>query len=267
MTTKTTTPAPGAPETVDADAPPRETYRDALRRLGAAQKSAKGGQAYSIYVNRRLGRATAAAAYMIGLTPNTVTVISACFTYAAIVVVALVSGWPAAAAAPLLAIGYVLDAADGQLARLRGGGSLTGEWLDHMADAVKITALHLAVLIHLYRFTDLDPAWLLIPMGFNVVAVALFFAQLLNEQLRRNRKIVAAAGGAAPPVEEGSLAMSLAKLPHDYGVLCWTFALLGAPSLFLGVYGFLFLFNAGYLSLALVKWYREMRTLDLQETR
>ena len=218
-------------------------------------------------MNRKLGRATAAAAYMVGLMPNQVTVISAFFSYAAIVVIALVSGWPAAIAAPLLAFGYILDAADGQLARLRGGGSLTGEWLDHMADAIKITALHLAVIIHLYRFTDIDRAWLLVPMGYIVIAVALFFAQLLNEQLRKNRASAAPAGSPPPPIEKASPIKAIAKLPHDYGVLCWVFVLLGAPEVFLGVYTFLFVANAGYLTLALVKWYREMRSLDALEAR
>ena len=167
--------------------------------------------------------------------------------------IALVGGWWAATAAPLLAIGYALDAADGQLARLRGGGSLSGEWFDHSVDAVKITTLHLAVLIHLYRFTDLDTAWLLVPIGFTVVAVALFFAQLLNEQLRRSRGIERALSN-----DPGSLVSIYAKLPHDYGTLCWVFVLIGAPTLFVSVYTFLFAFNAVYLALGLVKWYREM---------
>ena len=152
-----------------AGGPGSETYRETLRRLGGAQKSRKGGQAYSVFVNRRLGRAAAAAAYHANLTPNHVTIISAIFSAAGIATIALVGGWWAAIAAPLLAIGYALDAADGQLARLRGGGSLSGEWLDHSVDSVKITTLHLAVLIHLYRFTDLDAAWLLVPIGFTVV--------------------------------------------------------------------------------------------------
>ena len=33
------------------------------------------------------------------------------------------------------------------------------------------------------------------------------------------------------------------------------------------VYGFLFVANTGYLTLALVKWYREMRALDATEAR
>jgi hypothetical protein len=247
------------------DRAPRASYRETVRRLSGAQKSSKGGQAYSVYVNRRLGRWAAAAAYLVGLTPNAITTVSACFSAAGIAVIALVSGWPVAVAAPLLVAGHALDAADGQLARLRGGGSPAGEWFDPMVDAGKSTSLHRAVRVHLYRFTDLDHGWLLVPMGFTVVAVTLFFAQLLNEQLRRHRQAPAPAGTVAP-IERGSPVVAVLKLPHDYGVLCWSFVLLGAPDVFLGVYTFLFAFNAGYLALALVKWYRDMSALELQET-
>ncbi len=242
---------------------PAPTYRETVRRLGQAQKSGKGGQAYSVYVNRKLGRLAAAAAHLAGWSPNAVTVISAGFSFAGVAVIALVGGWGAAAAAPLLALGYALDAADGQLARLRGGGSLAGEWLDHMIDSVKITAVHLAVLVHLYRFTDLGTQWLLVPLGFTIVSVALFFAQLLNEQLRRNR------GPGAPAASVGSASSLLLflKLPHDYGILCWMLLLLGSPHAMIRVYTFLFAFNAAYLALALVKWFREMRALELADSR
>ncbi len=233
-------------------------FRETLRRLGAAQKSGRGGQAYAVLVNRRLGRLAAAVAYQWSRTPNQVTVTSACLSFGGIAVIALVGGWGAAWAAPLLAAGYALDAADGQLARLRGGGSLSGEWLDHMIDAVKTSAVHLAVLVHFYRFTDLGEHWLLVPIGFTIVSVALFFAQLLNEQLRRN----AGLGARAASVGSSSPVMLFAKLPHDYGVLCWGFIMLGAPLLFARFYTFLFAFNACYLALACVKWFREMRTLD-----
>ncbi len=239
----------------------RPSYRETVRKMGGAQKSSKGGPAYSVYVNRRLGRWAAAAAFTAGLTPNAVTAISATFSFVAIIVIALVSGWAAAVAAPLLAVGYFLDSADGQLARLRGGGSPAGEWLDHMVDSVKITTLHLAVVIHLWRFTDVDRGWLLVPMGFLVVAVTLFFAQLLNEQLRRN--VRSTDTDVPAPIEKASPLSAVLKLPHDYGVLCWIFVLLGDATAFLAAYTFLFVFNAGYLALALLKWYRDMRVLSV----
>src|ERR1700730_2994047 len=260
-----------APKTMDVIAEhsgvsvstPVPTYRETVRRLSQAQKTSKGGQAYSVYVNRKLGRLAAAAAHLARLTPNTVTVVSAAFSFGGVAVIALVGGWGAAAAAPLLVIGYALDAADGQLARLRGGGSLAGEWLDHMVDSVKITSVHLAVLVHVYRFTDLGTNWLLVPLGFTIVSVALFFAQLLNEQLRRNRDLGARTASAGP----GSPLLLFLKLPHDYGTLCWMLVLLGSPHAMIRVYAFLFAFNAAYLALALVKWFREVRALDLADSR
>jgi phosphatidylglycerophosphate synthase len=237
-------------------------YRAALRRLADAQKSSKGGPAYSVWVNRRLGRFAAAAAYVLGLTPNGVTAISAAFSVGGVALIALGSTWPAAiGAALLLVIGYLLDSADGQLARLRGGGSLAGEWLDHMVDSVKITVVHLAVLIHLYRFVDVSSGWMLVPIGFTVIGVSLFFAQLLNEQLRRN-KLIATRPEAVGVVEHASPLSSVLKLPHDYGVLCWTFLLLAAPTAFLAVYTFLFAFNLGYWVLASRRWFGQIRALD-----
>ena len=51
-------------------------------------------------------------------------------------------------------------------------------------------------------------------------------------------------------------------IPTDYGVLCVSFLLLGAPTVFFGVYTLLFAGSAGYLLLALVKWFRVMKDLD-----
>ena len=41
-----------------------------------------------------------------------------------------------------------------------------------MIDSVKITAVHLAVLVHLFRFTDLGTRWLLVPIGFTIVVAS-----------------------------------------------------------------------------------------------
>ena len=61
--------------TRDAAVPPtKERFADVVARLAAAQKRrAPGSPAYSIYVNRPIGRRLAAAAYLAGLTPNAVT--------------------------------------------------------------------------------------------------------------------------------------------------------------------------------------------------
>jgi len=238
-----------------------ERFADVVRRLTAAQKSAKGAPAYSRFVNRPLGRRLAAGAHLMGLTPNVVTLISALFSFTAIALIALVSPswWSAVAVAVALVLGYALDSADGQLARLRGGGSHSGEWLDHMVDAAKITSLHLAVLIGAYRFFDLPAAWLLVPIAFVLVANTMFFGMILNDLLRAR---LAARTGTPVQRTAPSTLRSLLVVPTDYGLLCVLFVLLGAPMVFFGAYTVVLLANAGFLLLASVKWFRDMQQLD-----
>jgi len=235
----------------------------ALGRLRVAQKSSKGAPAYSLYVNRPLGRVFAAAAYQVGLTPNQVTYVSATFTFAGIAALAAlpVTWWTGLVVGLLLVIGYALDSADGQLARLRGGGSSTGEWLDHMIDSAKISTLHLAVLITAARHFGLPSAWwLLVPMIFGIVSAVHFFGMILVEQLIREHR--ARNNLPTPPKEGGTPLRTLLKIPTDYGVLCLVFVLLGAPMVFFGAYTLLALGTAGYLVLILRKWYREVAALD-----
>jgi phosphatidylglycerophosphate synthase len=252
--------------TVTAEAPrpvaaPEESLGDTLRRLAAAQKGAKGAPAYSRFVNRKLGRVLAALAFHAGLTPNAVTGISAASTATGITLLALrpVSWSLGLVVAGCLVVGYAFDAADGQLARLRGGGSPAGEWLDHMVDSVKTSSLHLALLIGLYRFQPVERGpLLLLPLGFCVVAAVLFFGTMLNEALRVQH---GAPTRAQRSGERPSVLRSLVVVPTDYGALCWTFVLLGAPAVFLSVYAFLFLVMAAYLALASVTWFKEMGRL------
>ena len=238
-----------------------ETVGDTVRRLSAAQKGATGAPAYSRFVNRPLGRLFAALAFHAGLTPNAVTALSAAFTATGIALLALVSpSMPmGVAVAACLVVGYALDAADGQLARLRGGGSPAGEWLDHMVDAAKASSLHLAVLISFYRFGTVDAEWLLlVPLGYCVIDAVTFFGTMLNEALRAQHGVATRAQRTAQRV---GVRRSLLTLPTDYGLLACVFVLFGVPSLFVPVYTVLFLAAAAFLAFASVKWYSEMRRL------
>lgn len=236
------------------------TWKDALRRLGAAQKGhARGAPAYSVYINRRIGRVLAATAYVWGWTPNGVTAVSAVFTFTAIVLlmVAPISPVLGLVVALLLVLGYAWDSADGQLARLQGGGSVAGEWLDHFVDAFKISSLHIAVAIGLFRFSGLDAVWILVPLGFSVVAVVTFFGMLLNDLLKGKNDVASthARGG-------GTLRRSLLLVPTDFGLVCLVFVLWGWPVAFLVAYGLLAVAAAAFLLLASIKWFREMRAMD-----
>jgi phosphatidylglycerophosphate synthase len=237
-----------------------ESLRATVERLAGAQKGAVGAPAYSRFVNRRLGRLLAAVAFHVGLTPNVVTALSAACTATGVVLVALVppSGWLALVVGGCLVLGYALDSADGQLARLRGGGSPAGEWLDHMVDAAKSSGLHLAVLVGWFRFGPEDPVWLLVPVGYCLVDAVTYFATMLNEALRAQH---GAPTRARPGAQHAGVGRSLLTLPTDYGLLACAFFLLGAPSVFVPVYTALFLAAATFLAAASVKWFREMDRL------
>lgn len=237
-----------------------ESFRETLARLQSAQKGARGAPAYSRFVNRRVGRVLAALSYRAGLTPNGVTAISAAWTFSAIAVLALVRpSWATGVGVSvLLLVGYAFDSADGQVARLRGGGSLVGEWLDHMVDAVKVASLHLALLVGLYRFDVVPDSWLLVPLGYSAVWSVYFFATILNDQLRRR------GGATTRATDDGSRAPVLRSLlvaPTDYGVLCLVFVLYGATTAFFAAYSLLFAATAAFLVAACVSWFREISAL------
>jgi phosphatidylglycerophosphate synthase len=239
------------------------TFRGSLKSLRHAQKSNVGAPGYSRWVNRPLGRILSSAANVVGATPNQVTMVSAAFSAAALVLVAVLP--PSFAAGVLITAlllgGYALDSADGQLARLRGGGSLAGEWLDHVVDCAKTASVHLVVLISWFRFFDMhvNTTMLLIPIAFTVVSCVWFFAVILTDLLRRSRTTT----GVRPAQTGGTkVARSIMVLPADFGVLALSFVLLGSQPAFIAVYTLLVIANAIFLAGKLLSWFREMRAID-----
>lgn len=231
-----------------------QTFSAYYRQLAAAQKTSVGVSYYSRWVNRPWGRVLASASRVAGLTPNQVTAISAVCSLAAMLVLTLVPPHPLVglAVGVLLMLGFAFDSADGQLARLRGGGSALGEWLDHIVDSGKTPLVHLAVAVAAWRFYDLDPVWLLVPLGYAVVAVVLFTGTLLTPFLLERSP-------SPTPARKPSTARSLALLPADYGVLATSFLLSGVPSVFVPVYTALGIATVLVTGALLVSWVRRLR--------
>ena len=236
---------------------PRMSFGDALAALRSRQKTSKGAPAYGDTSTAPSGGF--AAGVRAPAQPKPGHRHRAACTFSGIAVIALVDPTPlsAVACSLLLVVGYALDAADGQLARLIDGGSVAGEWLDHVVDAAKISTIHLAVLLNWHEFSDRSDAFLLVPVGYQIVASVMFFTVILNDQLRRAHRgttdMVLAGDGRS------STGYSLAVIPTDYGLLCVVFALLASATVFDVVYTLLFAANAVFLLLALAKWFREMR--------
>lgn len=241
------------------------SYRDVVAKLSAAQKSGRGAPAYSRWVNRWLGRRIAAAAYLMGATPNQVTAASAALTFTGIGLLALVAPnwWLSLVIMLALLAGYAFDSADGQLARLRGGGRPSGEWLDHVVDMAKMCLLPAAVVFSWFRFGvagEPATAWLLaLPLLFIAVSVTSFFGWLLSDLLTRvvtgEKPQTAAAGESAPKLR------SILRTPTDYGVLALSFGLFSS-SWFVPAYGLLLLANLAVMLLALPVWFQQVDRLE-----
>ncbi len=228
----------------------RRTVRESIALLRSHQKPPRGVSLYTRYVNRPWGRALAAVADRLGLTPNAVTLISGAFSLTAIALIATRPPTPlmGVVIALLLTTGFALDSADGQLARLRGGGSKSGELLDHMLDALVKLLLHLAVLDAWLALGYTKPL-VLLPVAFQVVAVMLFFGATLVGVLQPRT-----GGAAATP----STVRSILLLPVDHGVVGASFLVWGFTSVFAGVYAFLFVAHLVLLVALFVQWFREL---------
>jgi CDP-diacylglycerol--serine O-phosphatidyltransferase len=233
------------------------SFTDSVRALHTAQKSNRGAPLYSRFINRPLGRLFAAAAFQLALTPNHVTAISALLTFSGIASLAL---WPpsvlmAVAVGILLICGYAMDSADGQLARLRGGGTQAGEWLDHVCDGAKLATIHLAVLVSFYRFGEFGTdVVLVVPLVYSAVDSLWFFAFILTDRMRKSGPPALAVGDGVRP----SVLRSLLSAPTDYGLLCVVFLTFAYSQVFTVLYGLMLLGTAGHLALALPKWYRDI---------
>ena len=246
---------PGRTPLISRDA----RWREVRSALTAAQKTNRNAPAYSRWVNRPLGRVFAASAYKLGLSPNAISLISAAFTFTGIVLIAtsVPSVWLGLLIAVLLVLGYALDSADGQVARLRGGGSLAGEWLDHVLDAFKTTSFHLAVAVMWYRNPAGWDTWTtVVPLVFTLQASVWFFTIILTDLLLRN----AGAKQQVRAIDEGRQPIwtSLLGIPADYGFLCVAMAVLGWFPLWRWLYVLLLVANVLILLMQLARWYRRV---------
>jgi phosphatidylglycerophosphate synthase len=228
-------------------------FAHARSRLAGAQKPTASVPAYLRFVNRKAGGLLAALGYALRLTPTQVTLLSSAVSFAGIAVLILhrSSAQAGIVVSLLLLLGYALDSADGQLARVRGGGSKAGEWLDHVADIAKISSLHSAVAIAVLRYFEMDSLlYLAVPVIFLVANVTQFFGMMLRDKLT--------VAGSSQPESAGSSSLLVAclLLPLDHGSLALAFLLLGAHTLFLWCYAFLALCTVLFSVRSLTKAYR-----------
>jgi phosphatidylglycerophosphate synthase len=126
------------------------------------------------------------------VTPNQITLLTLPVFLAGAALIAFRPGWGSlVAGVGILELSYVLDCADGQLARLKGTSSPVGAHLDFLMDELKAFALVAAVAVRLWQPAH-EARWLLEGLG---ALVAVAGAISLTTFVRRPE--YAAATGAA----------------------------------------------------------------------
>src|SRR5207302_10561750 len=100
------------------------------------------------------------------VTPNQVSFLAIFVAALGAALLIVWTSWAGLVAAGLaLQLAYVIDCADGQLARLKNLTSPVGALLDFMLDEVKAFLVLAASAVRLWRVHDGDPRWLLIGLG------------------------------------------------------------------------------------------------------
>jgi len=243
-------------------------FRGRFVALRRAQKRRRGVPLYTLYVNRPAGRVIAAASPA-SVTPDHLTLLGAALTYGSLVALLFWAepGPAAVLVGVALVLGFFLDSADGQLARLRGTGSLRGEWLDHVLDSGRIVLLHLATLWFITRNALLPAtAGAALCSAFAVSAILIFFGGILFDKLVAEDPATSPAPATSgPPATSAGPATTLRSvlmLPLDYGFTCLIFLLLPFPRVFVVAYVLLAAAKVLACGAFLAKWFRALGALD-----
>lgn len=141
-----------------------QTYRDSRKSQDIL---------WNTYVARPLAAVLVAVLRRTPVTPNQVTILGAIVFFG---VVAALVGWPGigglVAAAVILELAYILDCADGQLARVTGKTSPVGSYFDFLIDEVKALLLVGACAVRAWQSTS-EEWWLVIGIaGCAIVSIA-----------------------------------------------------------------------------------------------
>ncbi|HEU4532651.1 MAG TPA: CDP-alcohol phosphatidyltransferase family protein, partial [Polyangiaceae bacterium] len=229
---------------------------DRARSVYVATKK-RHDQRFNTYVARPVAALVVAALAPTRATPNQVTLVNLAVFVAGAAWLAA-SGERAAAlgAAALFEASYVLDCADGMLARYKKLASRQGHLFDFFTDEAKAVALTAALSLHLYRAGGLGPLLEPWPAGDprfllgGVGAVAAVSSALSLTTFVRRPELTGEAGRVeahyeaqadAPPASAlaraRGLVGALPRLVAQYPTHIWLTAAIGRLDLFFWAYG------------------------------
>ena len=210
------------------------SFPEALERTAVRSKGVR-AYWYTERINRPAARIVAAILATWNVSPNAVTWTSFALTFAGLAIAASVgySVIAATGAYLLLVCAYVLDSADGQLARILDRSSLRGEWLDHVLDHAKHVLFHGALLVGVLTVDtpQVDTrAFVMLVVVAATAHTTAYTAFVLFEQVQRQL------GAAARKRSRDRSLGPIVFFAYDWGILILLVLLLPFTALFTLVY-------------------------------
>lgn len=173
---------------------------DRKARLKAAIKARDGWWA-RVFISKASIRVVSAIAET-GVTPNQVTVVSLIVALAAAGLFYLATPGALIAGGVLLQVAFILDCADGQLARFKSLRSDIGGWLDQIADRTREFALIIALAAGYFAKTGDATIWPLAMTAFFLLWMLEYYSQQ-NWQMPSPPREAPVAGTSAEETAEG----------------------------------------------------------------
>ena len=131
----------------------------------------------------------------------------------------------------VLAINYVLDSTDGQVARLTRKGSPIGEWLDHSLDGIKIVIVNYLLIDIVISNGDYKHSliWLFLPL---IGQIGLYVTGLLSEKILKSGTDKKSVKAKSNKISFKNILLS----PLDYGIFIIIFVITPNVELLTSVY-------------------------------
>ncbi|MEZ8079769.1 CDP-alcohol phosphatidyltransferase family protein [Enterovibrio norvegicus] len=199
------------------------------------------GLPYTKYINRPLAWFFTRLLYN-KATPNQISVFAFSLLVLALILVDVGSDSGPIILFLLVALNYVLDSCDGQVARLTKAGSKLGEWLDHSLDSLRLLIVNIYTIVFLLESgLSIDNQFLLFitlfsQMGLYVVGT--LRQKVLNIDVSKDVK----------EKHGDNLLLKIILFPADYGAMIFVFLTMYNAELTLSYY----LFLGGYNFLILI---------------
>jgi phosphatidylglycerophosphate synthase len=191
------------------------------------------------------------------ITPNQVTFLSSVVAAGASAMFALLPGWGwLIAAAALFELSFVLDCADGMLARLRKVASPVGHLLDFLMDELKAMLLFGCITVRMWRDTGDERLLVVGIAGLFCVASGIALTSFMRRPEYGGKAITEDGQPAEVGMRRGPIGLALnifewaARVVVHYPQYLWLVAVVNRIDMFFWPYAAV---NALYLAMSLLK--------------